>query len=833
MVDSIRQDIRYALRTMRVNPGFVSIAVLCLALGAGANTAMFQLFNAVALRTLPVLAPDQLVELRLDDLTDARGTWLRQPAVSNPIWEQLRRETDPFSGLFAWADETIDISTAGELRKATALWVSGDFFRVLGVQPMHGRLFSERDDRRGCGPDAGVVLSYGFWQHHFGGDPAVVGSRVLLGKMRPEVLGVTPPTFFGLEVGRTFDVAIPICAEPVWHGVNTRLDSSTVWWLTVMARLEPGVPIERAAAIVSAKSAAIFAATLPKGYPAASVATYLAMKLVTIPAGNGISRVRTQYSQPLALLLGTTGLVLLIACVNLAHLLLARATARSREIAVRLSLGASRLRLAQQLTTETMMVAAAGVAVGLMLARMLCRVLIAFLSADATNVFIDVSMDRRTFTFTVLLAVATAVVSASIPVWRMSRAADSGSLTRGGDAGIAAGRSGLRRALLASQIAISLALLGGTLLFTRSLRNLQTVDAGFERRGVVVAEVNFSDVALASDGVLPFRGDLLERIRANPMVAGAAEVGILPIAGGNWNNRVWMDDSDADHARVVMRNMIGTDYFRTLKTTLIAGRAFENGDMTPSASKVAIVNERFARAFGLGARPIGRHLWIETTPLEPSAAYQIVGVAANTKYRDLREDDQPIMYVPLWQAALRRPVGQFVIRSNAPSDATLLSALRTTFERLDPNLRYSFRPFDDIVQRSLIRERLMAALAGPFGLLAVTLTALGLYGVFSYTVAQRRKEIGIRVALGADRRDVILPIVREAAVLLVFGLAAGASFTVVAGRAASTLLFGVTAYDPGSLAVASAVLACIALIATYVPARRAAGLDPAAALRQE
>jgi len=830
--DRLRYDIRYALRTIRTNRGFSVVAVLSLALGAGANTAIFQLLDALRLRTLPIMAPEQLVEVRVDDMTHARGTWLREAALTNPLWERLRGEREAFSGLLAWADETLDTSTGGEIRKTAAVWVSGDFFRLLGVQPILGRVFADSDDHRGCGEAAGVVLSYRFWQNAFGGDPAVVGRQVSIGKMRPEVIGVTSPAFFGLEVGRTFDVAIPICAEPAWHEVNARLDSGTVWWLTVMGRLKPGVSFERAAAILRAKSSGVFEATLPPRYPAASVTPYLAMQLVTIPAATGRSRLRARYSRALALLLGLTAFVLMIACVNLAHLMLARATARRREIAVRLSLGASAGRLAQQLLLESLLLAIGGVAVGLLLARTISRTLISLLATDANGVFLDLPMDLRTFAFLGLLSCVTCLVFAAVPVWRVSRVLPAGSLTAGRQVAPGGERGGVRRVLLAVQIALSLALLVGTLLFVRSLRNLERLDIGFQARGVVVADVNFSDLQLPSDYAISFRRDMLQRIRANPMAIGAAEVLILPIAGGNWNNRVWKDDADAEHARVVMRNMIGPGYFRTLSTAVIAGREFDDRDTAASAPKVVVINERLARELGLGTNPIGRHLYIEPTPLEPQALYEIVGMVANTKYHDLREDDQPILYVPMWQAALRRPVGQFVIRSAGRNDA-LVTSLRKTLAGIDSKVRYSFRPLDDVVQHSLLRERLMAMLAVPLGTLAVILAALGLYGVFSHTVAQRTREIGIRMALGADRRVIIGSILSEAAVVLLIGLSSGAFVTFVAGRAASALLFGLQSYDPISLGAAIVVLAFVALIATYVPARRAASVDPAIALRHE
>jgi predicted permease len=831
MLDRMTQDVRHALRTVRRSPGFAAVAILSLALGAGANTAMFQLLDAVRLRTLPVRAPEQLVTIGVDDMTHARGAWLRDASLTNPIWEQLRRDPRPFAAIFAWADETWDLTAGSESRKVSGLWVSGELFRGLGITPVIGRLFGAEGDRRGCGQEAGVVLSHRFWQQEFGGDRSIVGRQLAIGSLRPMVIGVTPPTFFGLEVGRGFDVALPICAESARPDARGRLDSGTVWWLTVMGRLGPDASIAQAAAALQARSPAVFAATLPAGYPPASVSPYLGMTLTPHPAAQGVSHLRAQYTAPLILLLGLTGAAVLIACANLAHLAMARAAVRRREVAVRVALGAGTGRLAQQLLTESLLLSLCGVAIGLFVARVLSRTLISFLNADGNTAFLDLSLDVRTFAFLVLLTTLPAAAFTVFPLRRLRTAHPAATLTLGRQNAVEHPMA--RRALLTGQIALSLALLAGALMFMRSLSHLQTLAAGFDPRGVVVADVNFSALQLPSDRTIAFRHELLERVRATPGVDGAAEALFLPIAGANWNSRAWMAGSDAEHARVVMRNMIGPGYFHTMSTAIMKGRDFDDRDLTTSAAKVAIVNERFVRDFGLDAAAVGRHLWIETTPLEPSASYEIVGVVANTKYRDLREDDRAVLYVPLWQSAQRRAAGQFVVHTSGRSAAAVVPSLRNTLGGVDSNVRYAFRPFEQVVERSLERERLMAALAGPFGALAAVLTALGLYGVFSYTVVRRTQEIGIRMALGAARRDVIADVLREAVMLLVLGLALGTGLAVAASRAASTLLFGISSADPMSLAVAGALLSSVALLASSLPARRAANVDPAVALRYE
>jgi putative ABC transport system permease protein len=827
----LSQDIRYALRSLRFNLGFALIAITSLALGTGATTAIFQLFDAVRLRSLPVKTPDELVELRIDDMTHARGTWLRDSALTNPLWEQIRDRQSVFQGTAAWADEVLDISSNSEFRKADGLWVSGDFFNMLGVKPSLGRLFTRTDDHNACGFASGAVISYGFWQREFAGDPHVVGRNILVGKNGIEVIGVTPPNFFGLEVGRTFDLALPICSEKALHGINHRLDSGTTWWLTVVGRLKPGISMRSLTAILQRNSADIFKVTLPAGYPAESVKPYLAMKLYPVAAGQGLSHLREEYSRPLSLLLAIAGSVLLIACANLANLMLARASARQREIALRLAIGASRARVAQQVMIEGLLLAVAGAGTGLLFARVLAHSIVALLaSSNGSAPFIEMPQDFRIFAFATALAVLTSLVFGAAPVLR-AIGTDPGDSLRSASGGLSPGRErgSLRRALVAAQVAVSLVLLTGTLLFVESLRNLRNENAGFQQHGIVVADVTFSN-QLAPDRAEAYRGEVLQRIRAIPFVEAAAETTIVPLTGGNWNNRLWMDGSDSGHARVSLRSMVGAGYFQTLRTQLLAGREFDQHDVG-SYAKVAIVNEEFANEFIGTSNAIGRRFWVEATPYEPQTAFEIIGVVKNSKYRDLREPFQPVAFVPLSRAVLRSSGSRIMIRSTLGSGA-LISAVTKTLKETSPDLRSSFRIFDTWIQDSLLRERLMATLSTLFGILAIVLSAIGLYGVMAYTVILRKKELGIRIALGADRRAVIALIMRETVVILAAGLGVGTFLGLGVGRVSASLLFGLDWYSPSAMGLAWAVLIAVGVVAGLPAAWHASSTNPGVTLRQ-
>src|SRR5262245_55087531 len=547
-LETLFQDLRFGVRMLLKHKSFTAVAILSLALGIGANTAIFQLIDAVRLRMLPVKAPQELAEVRLADMRGARGGFssFSFPTVTNPIWEQIRERQQAFSGIFAWGTGNVNLAQGGEPRPARLLYVSGDFFNTLGVGAALGRVFTTTDDQRGCG-EAGLVISHAFWQSEYGGDVSVIGRKLRLGDNYArlahsyDIIGVTPASFFGMEVGRSFDVALPICANPLVRGNTRMIDLGTQWWLTVTGRLKPGWSLEQATAQMQSFSPGLFEKTLPADYPPASVNDYLASRLIAVPAGSGISQLRERYEQSLWLLLAIAGSVLLIACANLANLLLARASAREREIAVRQALGASRGRLVRQLLVESLLLAATGAALGAGLAQGLSRFLVAFLSASDNPIFLDLTPDWRLLGFAAGLAILTCLLFGLAPAIRATRM-EPGAVMKAGGRGMTPGRErfSLRRALVVVQVALSLVLVAGAILFSRSLGNLLTIDTGYRQVGIQIATLGFHRLNLPPDRSLAFKDELLDRIRAIPGAEAVAFSNTNPILRQG-NPHVWID----------------------------------------------------------------------------------------------------------------------------------------------------------------------------------------------------------------------------------------------------------------------------------------------------
>jgi len=827
------QDLRYGARMLWKNRGFTLIAVITLALGVGANTAIFQLLNAVRLRSLPVHKPEELAEAHIAEPRSYPGSYNgRRPELTNPLWEQIRERQQAFSGVFAWGTATFDLSPRGEQRfTEDGLWVSGDFFNVLGVRPALGRVFTQADDRSGCGAP-GVVISHAFWRRAFGGDASVLGKKITLNGHPFEIIGVTPAGFFGVEVGRNFDVAVPICADALINGEGNRLDHRSVWWLSVMGRLKPGWTLQQATAHLNSISAGVFQDTVHPGYTAETAGKYRDFKLEALSASSGVSSLRLQYNKPLWMLLAIAGLVLLVACANLANLMLARSSARQREIVVRLALGATRARVMRLLLIESLLLATLGAGAGAWGAEYLGRYVVSLISTDIEPLFVALDMDWRVFGFTAGVAILTCILFGLAPAVRATRATPAEVMKSGGR-GLTANResASLRRVLVVSQVALSLVLLVGAMLFNRSLFNLMTLDAGFAQDGVLQTDINLGPLNLPSERRYAVKRELLDRLRAMPGVDAAAFANVVPLGGNNWGDAIFVNSARGVEKGFAKFNRISPDYFKTLGIQLLAGRDFGGGD-TSATPKVAIVNESFARWYLDGASPLGRTFRIEVGPGEPDPTYEIVALAHDTKYDDLRAEFKPIIYLPASQEERHGTYEQILLRSNLPI-ASLMAAVRQALGAANPGIAFHFHVFKTQIRESLMRERLMATLSGFFGALAALLGAIGLYGVLSYTVAQRTQEIGIRQALGATRVDIVKMIMSEATILLLVGLAVGTALALAAAKTASAMLYGLQPHDPATLLMAVALLAVVAAVASYLPAYRASRVDPMVALRQE
>jgi putative ABC transport system permease protein len=828
---SFWRDLRHALRSLRLSPGFTFVAVLTLSLGVGANTAIFQLIDSIRLRTIPAKNPQELGTIRIADRHWGSGQFSSQYSqLTFAMWEQIRKRQEGFSEIAVWSDQQFNLATGGEVRKAKGIRVSGDFFHVLGVEPILGRLLRPEDDQPGCSM-SGANISYAFWQRNFAGDPSVVGKRLTLDGNSFQVIGVTPPGFNGISIGDTFDVAVPICVEPIIHPRNNRLTMRHAWWLASIGRLKPGWTIARANAQILAVTLAILQETIPPVYDAEGTKKYLEYKLGAFSASTGFSELRHDSETSLWLLLGISGLVLLIACANLANLMLARASARERQITIRRALGATRWRMVGDLLSESLLLAVAGSVCGLFLAFAISRTLVAFISTQQNQIFLDLGMDWRVLAFTTALAVLTTISFGLAPALRATRA-EPATLLQSGSRGATVGRErfSLRRILIVSQVGLSVVLLMGALLFVRSLRKLTTLNVGFQQTGILVTYVDFTHLQLPEERYTEYKRDLVKRVEAIPGIESAAHAMMVPFGGMTWNDDVINEGFDQD-AGVVWENFIGPGYFQTIGTPLLAGRDFDDRD-TATSVKVAIVNQAFVRKILKGADPLGKRFRIHEHPGKPRPLYEIVGVTGDNKFQDMHEEFLPFMYFPATQEEKPSPDDQILIRSSLPL-TSLIASMKDTIADVNPGIDLEFRVLKTRIHDSLLQDELMATLSGFFGFLAALLAAIGLYGVMSYMVIQRTKEIGIRMAIGAERVDVLRMILREATVLTVTGLVIGTALALGSAQAAKSLLFGLKPRDPLTLVMAVVTLSAVAALASFLPAYRASKLDPLTALRYE
>ena len=819
-LDSFFRDARYALRGFLKSPGFTAVAIVTLALGIGANTAIFQLLDAVRLRSLPIQAPQELAEVRIAG--GNHGFGINDGAYAQftiPMWQEVRRNHEPFSGIFAWRTTDVLAGKLTDAHRIHGLEVSGEFFNVLGVAPMQGRLI-EPQDEAGCEMSK-VVVSYPYWKSQMGGQAITPATTVMIDGRAVQVLGVTPPSFFGMVVGDRFDVAFPSCIPP-----NPRRE---MFLLSVMGRLKPGWTIDRASGYFGALSSGIFENTAPTGYNADAIKKYKAFRLAVYPAGSGVSMLRDAYNTSLQLLLAITGLVLLIACANLANLMLARASTRQREMAIRIALGASRGRLLRQLLIESGLLAFAGAACGLALANPLSRLLMSSLNTSNGRIELEIATDWRVLLFAAGVAALTAMLFGTIPALRGTKADPITSL-KSGARGVAGSRErfSMPRLMVVTQIAVSMVLLVGALLFVRSYRNLVTLDPGMRESGITVAYIGFPFANIKPENEAEYKRQIVEDVRSVPGIQNAASTTQTPLGGGSWTHHIHVGDKEGDSKFTYS----SPTYFATMGIPLLTGRNFTDAD-TNDSPLVLIANQTFIRQYLGNAPPIGQSVRVMPEPQYPERTYQIIGTIPDTKYSSLRDDTPPMAFVPAAQFPVTAQGPGMAMMIASTEGPAAIASVRRVLETKYPSMILQFFDFQQGIRDNLVRDRMMAMLSGFFGVLAAMLVVVGLYGVLSFFITQRRNEIGIRIALGARRWQVIGLVMRDTAAMLLVGVVLGTVLALLAGRAASTMLFGLEAYDLATMVFAFLLLAGIAVLASWRPARKASRLDPVAALRSE
>lgn len=830
-VDTLLQDIRFAFRILRKTPLITGIAILSLALGIGANTAIFSLIDAVMLRMLPVQDPVQLVQIKFRSPASAnpRGT------VTNPIWEQVRDHQDAFSGVIAWSPRTFDLADGGEENNIKGIYASGGYFNVLGVRPAAGRLMLSSDDVRGCSGVA--VLGYGFWQSHYAGAESAIGSLIRLNGHAFPIVGVAQRGFFGTDVGNNLDVAIPICAEAIMNGKNSFLDVREAWWLLMMGRLKSGMTAQQADARMKVLSPPLFGAAVPQDWSAKSQEIFRKYTFAIFGSATGTGGfvgVRQQYSQPLEILMFVVGLVLLIACANIASLLLARSAGRQKEIALRLSLGASRGRLIRQVLTESLVLSGVGALLGVLFARWGSALLVRFVSTNQSQVFLDLKMDGRVLAFTIAIAVLCGLLFGILPAFRATRIPAMSAMKDGQTQGLGSrSQSVATRWIVAVQVALSLILLIGTGLFVRTFTNLMTLNAGFDRNNVLMIETNIHKAQIPELARAPLYTQILAKLQALPAVVSASQCWMEPLSGNEWNLDVTVPgyQPPAGVEPLVYLNWVTPGFFSTMRTPVLEGRAFDSRDSAMS-THVVVINQLLAQTYFPGQNPIGKHLVFGDKETFGNAPLEIIGVVQNAKYDSLDQDFLSTAYVPLAQIGAVGEETAFEIRTAVTPNA-LIPAVRDAVASVNQSASLQFTTLKQQVDDSVLQEHLMAVLSAFFGGLALLLTAIGLYGVMAYVVTQRTHEIGIRMALGAQQRSILRLVMRDAAIVLVAGVAAGLLGSIWITRLVKQLLFGLTPNDPSTLVLAILALVAVALVATYIPARRAMKVDPMIALRYE
>jgi predicted permease len=838
-MDGLRQDLRFAFRTLAASPGFTVVAALTLALGIGANTAIFTLMDQVMFRLLPVAAPERLVVLDapgpFSGSTHSHSQTLTE--MSHPMFTGLRDKADVFTGVLAQFTTSMHVTEGGQTEMADGVLVSGTYFDVLGLAPAAGRLLTPEDDRT-PGAHPVVVLSHGYWTRRFAANPSVVGRTLQVNGHPMTVVGVAPAGFHGIAVGETNDVYVPLMMQgpviPTWTRPGP--NNWRVRWLTVLARLRDGVSREQATASVNVlysqllrEDLATVEGTRSERYRTA----FLAKQLVLHPGGRGASELRDESKKPLMVLMAMVGLVLLIACANVANLLLARASSRQREVAVRIALGASRLRIVRQLLVECLVLAAVGGAAGLAVASWTGGLLVRALPFEAAPRVLTSEPDLRVALFALALSAITALAFGLAPALQATRL-DLAPTLKNEATSVMGGSAPFRfrKGLVVAQVALSLLLLIGAGLFTRSLMNLRQLDPGFQPEQLLTFSVDPSLNGYAVERRIEVHERIRDEAAAEPGVRSVSLADTPLMTDSNSSSTIKVDGYESKEGENMNPNFnsVGPDFFRTMGITLLSGRDFSDADVA-GAPKVAVVNETFARYYFGDQDPLGRRFGYGRH--HDKLDIEIVGVVKDGKAASLREEKIRFVYVPYRQQPDIVGSMTFYVRTTL-DPAALGSRMRAAVGRVDAALPVTgLKTMTAQIGESLFAERLVAALSACFGLLATLLAALGLYGVMSYAVSLRTREIGIRVALGADRRTVLAMVLKEVAVLAAIGVAVGLPSGYGLGRLVEAQLFGLTARDPLTFALATLTLVVTALLAGYLPAARATRVHPMVALRYQ
>jgi len=828
LMTQILQDVRYAVRLLAKNPGFTAVVVFTLALGIGANAAIFSITDKVLLQSLPVSDPDQLVVLSAYDPKEGPGT---ESTFSYAMYQDLRDRSDVFSGVITRGGAQMNVSYADQNERVRGEMVSGNFFEVLGVRPWAGRLFTQDDDRTpGAHPVA--VISYQFWERRFAKDPNIIGTTILVNEHPLIVLGVTPPSFYGVDLSGNPDVRVPMMMTPVFNPLPpTRLTSRRHQWLSVMARLKPNVSKEQAQAsmdVLYRQIRELEAQDLPSSVSNAARERFIAGRIAVLPGDQGLRSLQVDMKTSLLLLLGATCAVLLILGANLANLMMARATVRAPETAVRLALGAGRWRLLRQWLTEGVVLSIVGGAVGIVIALWLKAGLLMFIPQDF-RANLNVPNNWRLYLFILGLAIVMGIAFSLVPAIQVARQRfvpglrlETRSFTSGGRL------LSFRSALILVQVALSLPLLVSAVLMVKTLQNLRAVDTGFGKENVLFASVNPALNGYSPERTMSFYDELLSRTRALPGVASASLASDTPISGGWDQLSLVIEGYNPREGERTSSDVtvVSSDYFKVLGIPLLNGRDFNDQDRL-GTPKVVILNEKMARHFFGSTDVLGKRIGLDDVP-----DMTIVGVVKDAQYIDLRRNTRRHFYLPVTQQKQLTNLTLHVKTTSGPD--TVAESLRAQLKNLDPHLPlYNVKTLSAEIDESLIQERLVTWLSSAFGMLASLLTALGLYGVLTFTVARRTREIGIRVALGAQRRDVFRLVMFRGVVLVGVGVLAGLGASVAFGRLIGSLLFGVEPSSPLTLAIVSLGLVAVALLACYLPARRATKVDPLEALRYE